>query len=118
MREFTLIGLVLLALQGSALAGDPAIEAFPPVVVGTVPAAGEQSVDPATREIRVTFSKPMMTHEMWSFVYAKPATFPEIAGPIHYLATLLESPASPPAAKRAPPHSARARREYCVPRPG
>jgi hypothetical protein len=42
-------------------------------------------VDPSVREIRVTFSKEMMTDEMWSFVYAKPAAFPKIAGKVHYL---------------------------------
>jgi RNA polymerase sigma-70 factor (ECF subfamily) len=42
-------------------------------------------VDPSLREVRVTFSKDMMTHEMWSFVYASPAPFPKIAGKIRYL---------------------------------
>ncbi len=78
-------GMVLLALQTSAAAESPALDAFPPVVVRTSPTAGDQGVDPAVREIRVTFSKEMMTHEMWSFVYARPAAFPEITGAIHYL---------------------------------
>ena len=33
----------------------------------------------------VTFSKDMQTKEMWSFVYANPAAFPKIAGPIRYV---------------------------------
>ena len=77
--------MVLLALQTGAVAGSAVVEAFPPVVVRTSPAAGDQGVDPSIREIRVTFSKEMMTHEMWSFVYARPAAFPEVAGQIHYL---------------------------------
>ncbi len=85
-RLFTLAGLALFALQGGALAQGAVVAAFPPVVVQTVPASGAQAVDPSTREIRVTFSKDMLTHDMWSWVYASPAAFPEIAGPIHYLA--------------------------------
>ena len=78
-------GMVLLALQTSAAAESAVVEAFPPVVVRTFPTSGDQEVDPSIREIRVTFSKEMMTHEMWSFVYARPAAFPKIAGQIHYL---------------------------------
>ena len=37
------------------------IEALPPVVVKTIPAAGGAKVDPATKEIHVTFSKQMIT---------------------------------------------------------
>jgi RNA polymerase sigma-70 factor (ECF subfamily) len=78
-------GMILLALHTSAAAENAVVEAFPPVVVRTSPAAGNQGVDPSIREIRVTFSKEMMTHEMWSFVYARPAAFPKVAGQIHYL---------------------------------
>ena len=78
-------GMVLLALQTSAVAAGTAVEAFPPVVVRTFPTSGDQGVDPASREVRVTFSKEMMTHEMWSFVYAAPAAFPKVAGQIRYL---------------------------------
>ena len=78
-------GMVLLGLQSSAIAATVAVEAFPPVVVRTFPASGDQGVDPSIREVRVTFSKEMMTDEMWSFVYAKPAAFPEVAGSARYL---------------------------------
>ena len=78
-------GMVLFALQTSAVAGDALVEDFPPVVVQTSPTAGDEGVDPSAREIRVTFSKDMMTHEMWSFVYAKPAAFPKVAGQVRYL---------------------------------
>ena len=79
-------GLALFVLQSGAWAAGPSIEAFPPAVVRTLPMSGAVAVDPSTREIRVTFSKEMLTHEMWSFVYANPAAFPKISGPIHYLA--------------------------------
>jgi hypothetical protein len=85
LRFSFLVGTVLLALQASAAAENASPEAFPPVVVRTVPTSGDQNVDPSMGEVRVTFSKEMMTHEMWSFVYASPAAFPEIAGQIHYL---------------------------------
>lgn len=74
---------ILLAAPDASATRDAA--SFPPVVVKTVPAAGAAGVDPALREVRVTFSKDMMTKEMWSFVYANPAAFPKIAGPIRYI---------------------------------
>ncbi len=82
----TLIVLAaVLVAAGSARGDSISAAAFPPVVVKTVPAAGDKHVDPALREIRVTFSKDMLTKEMWSFVYANPAPFPKIAGPIRYV---------------------------------
>ena len=86
VRLIALSGLVLFALQGVALGQGGTVQAFPPVVVQTVPASGSMAVDPSTREIRVTFSKDMLTNEMWSFVYANPAPFPKVAGDIYYLA--------------------------------
>ena len=87
MLRFTVAaGVALLALQTGAFAGSATIEAFPPVVVRTFPTSGDHDVDPSVREVRVTFSEEMLTHEMWSFVYAEPAAFPKIAGPIRYLA--------------------------------
>ena len=61
------------------------IEALPPVVVKTVPAAGDGAVDPDTREIRVTFSKDMLTEKMWSLVTVSQETFPKIIGQVKYL---------------------------------
>lgn len=69
----------------TAQGGGISSQSFPPVVVRTVPAAGDRNVDPSLREVRVTFSKDMMTKEMWSFVYANPAAFPKIAGEIRYV---------------------------------
>ncbi len=82
----TAIVLAAILVVAGTAQGDPvAAAAFPPVVVKTVPAAGDKHVDPALREVRVTFSKDMLTEEMWSFVYANPAPFPKIAGPIRYV---------------------------------
>jgi RNA polymerase sigma-70 factor (ECF subfamily) len=59
---------------------------MPPSVVKTVPPSGDVRVDPSMQEIRVTFSKAMMTDRMWSWVMDSKATFPEInAEGIHFL---------------------------------
>jgi hypothetical protein len=60
------------------------VETAPPVVVETSPRAGVSDVDPATSEIRVTFSKDMMTDQMWSVVKVSDETFPELADAVHY----------------------------------
>ena len=60
------------------------VETAPPVVVETVPRAGADGVDPTIAEIRVSFSKDMMTEEMWSVVKVSDDTFPEIAGKVRY----------------------------------
>jgi serine/threonine protein kinase len=57
----------------------------PPVVIATVPESGSADVDPALSEIRVTFSKDMITDRMWSFVQVSDETFPESNGQVHYL---------------------------------
>jgi RNA polymerase sigma-70 factor (ECF subfamily) len=61
------------------------VKTLPPVVVKTVPAAGTTDVDPATSEIKVTFSKDM-TDESWSWSQLSDENFPKPAGdkPIHY----------------------------------
>ena len=79
-----IVTIAILVAASAAHSGSISAAAFPPVVVETVPAAGDHLVDPSLREIRVTFSKDMLTEEMWSFVYANPAPFPKRAGPIRY----------------------------------
>lgn len=49
-----------------------------PSVIATVPQSGDIRVDPSLKEIRVTFSKDMMTDRMWSWVMNSKDTFPEI----------------------------------------
>ena len=80
-------GLAALPSPAVPVKADDAIsvKTLPPVVVKTVPAAGATDVDPATSEIKVTFSKEM-TDESWSWVQLGDDTFPKPAGdkPIHY----------------------------------
>jgi hypothetical protein len=64
---------------------DISIKSQPPSVVKTVPPAGDTAVDPALKEIQVTFSKDMITNRMWSFCQISKETFPETGGQIHYL---------------------------------
>lgn len=61
------------------------VKTMPPVVVKTLPQAGATDVDPSITEIRVTFSKDMMTQQMWSWVKVSDETFPKITGEIRYL---------------------------------
>ena len=59
---------------------------MPPSVVKTVPQSGDIRVDSSLHEVRVTFSKDMMTDRMWSWVMNSKETFPEIdAQKIHFL---------------------------------
>ena len=63
---------------------DPAILAeLPAVVIRVEPPLGACDVDPALREIRVTFSKRMMDQN-WSWVTYDPDMFPKVDGKIHY----------------------------------
>ncbi len=51
----------------------------PPKVISTVPANGDQSVDPSLSTLSVTFSEPMMDGN-WSWAYTTKETFPETTG--------------------------------------
>lgn len=83
----TLAFLGVAAAGFGALGGeDTPLDGFPPVVVKTSPLAGAADVDPSIREISVTFSKDMMTQNMWSWVIHAPKLFPKISGPVRYLA--------------------------------
>jgi hypothetical protein len=63
----------------------PTVENMPPVVVKTVPQAGDKNIDPKITEIKVTFSKEM-TDKTWSWAQISDDTFPKSNGQIHYLA--------------------------------
>lgn len=81
------VGAVMLVLVTAILANTPnqiTVKTMPPVVVKTVPQAGDISVNPALNEISVTFSKPM-TPQMWSCINVSDDTFPQITGEIKYL---------------------------------
>lgn len=85
-----LLLLLLIYLQASfplLLTGEQvSVETLPPSVIKTVPQAGDTKVDPSLTEIRVTFSKDMMTNNQWSWCQYSPETFPQIdKTKIHYL---------------------------------
>ena len=61
------------------------VKSMPPVVVKTVPQAGDVNVDHSIKEISVTFSKEMMTKNMWSWVMVSKESFPNISGEVKYL---------------------------------
>ena len=64
---------------------DNGINSYPPVVVKTVPESGANAVDPGLSEIKVTFSKDMLTDQMWSWVKVSGTSFPEITGEVKYI---------------------------------
>ncbi len=59
------------------------INAPPPVVVKTTPAAFANDVSPRLREISVTFSRPMMD-KSWSWTYTDQKLYPKTAGQPSY----------------------------------
>ena len=79
--------LITVAAAVAAAAEDEnvTVKSMPPSVVKTVPQAGDTAVDPATKAIRVTFSKDMLTDRMWAVVQTSKTAFPAIVGKIHYL---------------------------------
>jgi hypothetical protein len=84
----TLIAVLLAATMLAAADDKPAtVQTMPPSVVKTVPQAGDTAVDPALKEITVTFSKDMKTERMWAICQISDETFPaKGASDIHYLA--------------------------------
>ena len=81
-----LLLLSLLACPGAAPAAEPVTLANqPPVVVATWPRAGDPAVPPGPAQIKVTFSKEMMTNNMWSWVMVSKQSFPTLTGPVRFL---------------------------------
>jgi len=88
MKRILLTTLAALMLTASAQAQNTpvSVATMPPSVIQTIPQAGDTNVDPSLKEVRVTFSKDMMTEQMWSWAMNSNETFPEIeADKIHYL---------------------------------
>jgi len=83
-----LCAFTLVSLAGTAtvyaLRSSLSVETAPPVVVETIPRAGAVDVDASLAEVRVTFSKDMMTENMWSVVKISDDTFPKLAGEVRY----------------------------------
>jgi len=77
--------LVLCLTTGYTRAAEPTVASMPPVVVETMPVAGNTAVRPDTKEIRVTFSKDMKTENMWSFVQVSKKSYPKTTGKPRYV---------------------------------
>ncbi len=84
-----MLALFVAAALFPLLAADPpqelSVKTVAPVVVKTVPEAGTVDVDPATTEIKVTFSKAMRDGS-WSWSTVSQESFPEMVGKPRYLA--------------------------------
>ncbi len=88
-----MLRVVMILLAGMLATGIGIVQAenkitvhtMPPVVVKTFPQAGDTAVDPSISEISVTFSKEMMTQEMWSWVIVSKESFPQLVGDVRYL---------------------------------
>jgi len=88
MRQFSILLMAGILLTGFGIMeakNKITVESMPPVVVKTCPLAGMIDVDPSLKEIRVTFSKEMMTDDMWSWVMLSEESFPEITGKAKFL---------------------------------
>lgn len=75
---FIVFGILVCGFVSAQNSKPVNVKTMPPVVVKTVPQAGDTNVDPSIKEIRVTFSKPMMTHQQWSVVTVSKETWPKI----------------------------------------
>ena len=87
-KVLTILGVLTAAVRLNAVADDakPSVKDFPPVVVKTVPLAGETRVDAAkVKAVRVTFSKKMIDGN-WSFVQISNDTYPKTTGKIRFAA--------------------------------
>jgi RNA polymerase sigma-70 factor (ECF subfamily) len=77
------------AAASSSYASKSAIsmENLPASVIKTVPQSGDTNVDPSLKEVRVTFSKDMITKRSWSFSQISNDSFPKIpeGQKIHYI---------------------------------
>ncbi len=88
-----MLRVVMILLAGMLATGIGIVQAenkitvhtMPPVVVKTFPQAGDTAVDPSISEISVTFSKEMLTQEMWSWVIVSKESFPQLVGDVRYL---------------------------------
>lgn len=80
-KRMIIVWVSVIVLTSFALTGNSegiSIDAFPPSVVKTIPLGGDTNVDPNIRQVEVTFSREMMTNQMWSWCSQSPDTFPEI----------------------------------------
>ena len=88
MRRASMFVIALVSIGALAYAQQAkpvSVQSMPPSVVKTVPMAGDMAVDPSLNEIRVTFSKDMITDRTWSICQISKDTFPQTNGQLHYL---------------------------------
>ncbi|MDP8262415.1 MAG: Ig-like domain-containing protein [Candidatus Ancaeobacter aquaticus] len=88
MRKYLkiLFIVVLMSVSSSTIyASNVSVKSMPPVVVKTVPESGSRDVAPGIMEIKVTFSKPMHTRNMWSWVQVTQSSFPKFVGRVRFL---------------------------------
>lgn len=62
----------------------PTLQNAPPVVIKTEPQSGQSDIEPGSREISVTFSKPMRDGN-WSWSQISKESFPAKTGEPHFL---------------------------------
>ena len=62
-------GILLISSAGWTISAGATSDNQPPVVVATVPPAGDAMVNPSLQEIKITFSKPMQING-WSLGFA------------------------------------------------
>jgi hypothetical protein len=79
------IGIIVAGVVIAQAETEMSVGSMPPVVVETSPKAGDTAVDPSIKEIHVTFSKDMLTNNMWSWVMVSQESFPTITGEVRYL---------------------------------
>jgi len=79
-------GTLLAVAAWAQAVKEYSVKSLPPSVVKTMPQCGATDVDPALKDITVTFSKDMITERMWSVCQISKETFPETPGQIHYQA--------------------------------
>ena len=77
MRYVMMLGLFLAALSAQASAQEVTLAAAAPVVVKTVPESGSAGVDASTTELKVTFSKKMLS-QSWSWAIVSQNSFPKM----------------------------------------
>ena len=63
------IGIIVAGVVIAQAETEISGSSMPPVVVKTSPQSGDTAVDPSLKEIHVTFSKDMMTNNMWSWYH-------------------------------------------------
>jgi RNA polymerase sigma-70 factor (ECF subfamily) len=88
MKSAAVVIAVVSLFASGALAQtakEVSVKTMPPSVVKTVPVAGDTAVDPALKDITVTYSKDMKTNRMWAVCQISKETYPQVAGQIHYL---------------------------------